>query len=613
MRTLSASQLEVLSKPIYSVAVRVWICDSDGTWRDLSSLQGFNWIQAVEISDSVDQPVMTAAISLWRNVYYWSLAIQMSTSGLNQNSSGAYAPLIDLGRKIKIETATIPEGAKPTDDDWQNVFEGQIDEVDWAKQIVTLNCRDLGGVLQDLFIETKRSYGADDGSVDSEQVIQQMLDDNGTGVTLAILTPSNWATKKMEQSKEPLLTAITNVALQRGWTVKYKCNSGTGVWWLTYYEPDRTKATPDYTFSPDKYFDVSRLTLNISKIRTVVRVQYGEGGDANKLKAAEYPITGNVTGVTSTTLSDSSKTWTTNQFAGFKVMIVAGLGKGQARTIVSNTANQLTVATWSPNPNTTSKYAIVEAADSANPLYLYGRRFMEITEASTSQIDTYAEAYRMVRAIYQDVSAPEAEQEISTRYFFPIEIGDLYTWKANGVHYDNDQNSAVIAYSHKLEGGQGTTTITTRGKPAGAFEAWFKRQVWPGVAMPASLPNTPTGLTITTGLEEPQLSIWAYLLVSWAANPETDITFYQVAYRQWTGSAWGDWCYIVVNGTSQKISGLKDDTQYQVQVQVFNKRGYASGWAGPTGITTEKYIYPPPIPTNFVIASSIKGFVINQN
>ena len=65
-------------------------------------------------------------------------------------------------------------------------------------------------------------------------------------------------------------------------------------------------------------------------------------------------------GNTATTLNDASATWVPNTFAGLSVQIVNGLGVGQTRTIVSNTATQLTVNTpWNPIPNGSSAYQIL--------------------------------------------------------------------------------------------------------------------------------------------------------------------------------------------------------------------------------------------------------------
>src|SRR3989454_887749 len=63
----------------------------------------------------------------------------------------------------------------------------------------------------------------------------------------------------------------------------------------------------------------------------------------------------------STKLADNTKAWTANQWAGRPVVINAGTGAGQTRTVVSNTADTLTVSpAWDPIPTGTSEYVITQ-------------------------------------------------------------------------------------------------------------------------------------------------------------------------------------------------------------------------------------------------------------
>lgn len=63
---------------------------------------------------------------------------------------------------------------------------------------------------------------------------------------------------------------------------------------------------------------------------------------------------------TSTTLQDTLKSWTTDQFVDHIVQITGGTGSGQWRKIVSNNANTLSVGAWSTTPDGTSTYRITE-------------------------------------------------------------------------------------------------------------------------------------------------------------------------------------------------------------------------------------------------------------
>jgi hypothetical protein len=79
--------------------------------------------------------------------------------------------------------------------------------------------------------------------------------------------------------------------------------------------------------------------------------------------------TGTATSATSTTLVQTGKTWTASQWINSQVRITGGTGAGQIRTITANTADTLTVATWTTTPDATSTYAI-EGND--NFLYYMG-------------------------------------------------------------------------------------------------------------------------------------------------------------------------------------------------------------------------------------------------
>ena len=70
---------------------------------------------------------------------------------------------------------------------------------------------------------------------------------------------------------------------------------------------------------------------------------------------------GTATSATATTITDSSKSWTTDFWAGGFVYIREGTGAGNIRTISSNTADTITVSSdFSTTPDTSSKYVILK-------------------------------------------------------------------------------------------------------------------------------------------------------------------------------------------------------------------------------------------------------------
>jgi hypothetical protein len=63
------------------------------------------------------------------------------------------------------------------------------------------------------------------------------------------------------------------------------------------------------------------------------------------------------------TITDSTKTWGNNSWAGFTINIKSGTGSGQLKSITSNTATVITVdGNWKTNPDNTSTYIIYDGA-----------------------------------------------------------------------------------------------------------------------------------------------------------------------------------------------------------------------------------------------------------
>ncbi len=75
--------------------------------------------------------------------------------------------------------------------------------------------------------------------------------------------------------------------------------------------------------------------------------------------AHRKPAFWKATGWAASTLTNSAKTWTVNQWTNFQIRIISGTGFWQVRTIASNTGTVITTsAAWTTIPDTTSVYMI---------------------------------------------------------------------------------------------------------------------------------------------------------------------------------------------------------------------------------------------------------------
>lgn len=107
-----------------------------------------------------------------------------------------------------------------------------------------------------------------------------------------------------------------------------------------------------------------RRLYNLNRPALDLRFAEGSGSatkdiSLNKSVGVVYGTNGMVTAATSTTISDSAKSWAVNEWADESVTIIYGTGAGQTRTIVSNTVTDLTIsAAWATTPDTTSAYSV---------------------------------------------------------------------------------------------------------------------------------------------------------------------------------------------------------------------------------------------------------------
>ncbi len=132
-----------------------------------------------------------------------------------------------------------------------------------------------------------------------------------------------------------------------------------------------------------KSFDLATMSWSAALSGTGLPASFGTDGALTGAYIANNILaTGTATSGGATTLVNSGKSWTTNQWTNYQVRITSGTGIGQVRTISSNTGTTLTVsASWSINPDATSVYDIEGNEDF---LYLLGNNAVTMYRYSIS-------------------------------------------------------------------------------------------------------------------------------------------------------------------------------------------------------------------------------------
>jgi hypothetical protein len=132
-----------------------------------------------------------------------------------------------------------------------------------------------------------------------------------------------------------------------------------------------------------------------------------------------------------TTLVDATKTWTTDEWAGCVVKIIAGAGKGEYRTIVSNTATALTLSeAWTTTHTTDSQYVILGSA-----------KWTDVSPASGDLIDAAITDVLVANGI---MYIAQGDGQNILRY---REYDNSGTWTKENA--DDGTNKAVVMLEHK--------------------------------------------------------------------------------------------------------------------------------------------------------------------
>lgn len=419
MRTITAAELQKLRGLSGSYAggthVSIVVCNPQ---NEESQVGIDEFFLSLSITNSIDAEVETCEIQLVKKIYEFDLNPQNPTSFYN-TAFGPDVPLLDLYRRIKVFVAVAPHLASPDDSDYKIIFDGRIDAIDYTDSTrIVLQLRDLGGtLLQDRFVEGENTYfGAADGpEVNFEVLLVRLLNEYVPDVVL-------W-------SKNGTVADTFNTPVDNPGTYQSRVLEAN-------YKPVMTLV--------NEY---------LSAIGWDARMRYTAQTDGYVYMAKETDRQA------TTSLQD--------MYPGQDYVAV-----NDASLNITMMRNVVQIAYWSK----ANKVEIVEARDNTS-ITRYGRRWMLIQEGKGSLINTQTEAQKMADDILHDLKNPYITHAITVPYvMWHVELNDLIKFKADNIYFHDDTSLAVVEYTFEIDKDGARTKLGTRGKPAGKFYNWSRRE-----------------------------------------------------------------------------------------------------------------------------------------
>lgn len=264
---ISAPDLAVILGRFFKIDTRVEI-ENDVEWVDVSD----RFVSA-DFTYDVDQHAASVVMAFARD----DAANTASLSPLRGDSTmNADGPLITAGRQFRISVACVALGATFAGATYYELITGRIDKPNFNATPMTVEARDLGGLLIDTIATHDATYGDEDDAQPAADVGQQYLDDNmeDAAPTLVDISETDFAVTEFRQHNVPVMEGLNALATKAGGlVVRYKYDED-GVAQLTMYDPLRANTTADVTLTKSRITEIPVAAIDQTNIRNIIAGEF---------------------------------------------------------------------------------------------------------------------------------------------------------------------------------------------------------------------------------------------------------------------------------------------------------------------------------------------------
>jgi hypothetical protein len=538
MRTTSTGEGLLLGNPGAVVWPRLRIKDSGGTWQDWSNLAdvGGAFVSA-EWGDSLDSRYPDARIEVKYRRYLDNASPLITGS--------RWSGLLDIGREVEIAVALAPDGVTPSGASYRVCFHGRVQSWDLTDEgTAVLDCRDyIGALLADGWIEADTAYGGVSNPLDT--TIEDILQDWAPSVSLWVPgTTPTFNINAYNQQPMAILDALRELALLIGADIRPRWRESSSAFELALTEPDRNASVPDHSF--DEWVAVDRAAVSMDDIRNVIQVNYPGG-----------------------TNDSGQREWST-------VWRADGYSTGSAP--------------WRSGETVTANSSIDR----------YGRRWMEVSNGTSSGIDNASEAGDLADAILADLATPDLDFDVQLPgLFWPVELNDYYGFEADGERFNIPILLAVMAFRHRIGEGVANTTLTCSGKPKAGRKIWLDRESRPGTT-PTLATNTPAAI----GISVASSPLAASLTLDWPTHGTWDAV--EVHRSVVDGFTPSDTTLVgAARSTTFKDPGLDPAVAYYYKTRVLDADGNTGAASDQVTVT------PDELPSSHIDAEARRGATVS--